>query len=302
MLAELRPRAGAALVGAFALGTVGLGGVIGVAMGLDKGYGPGLAMGMTSGLSILGLGPASLLLMGAGLLDRRPAPRGLWWLAASAVALAAGLVLGISVAADKGDAAMLLSGLCVAIPPTGLFGLLGGLSLARGLAEIRAGRGPAAVEAAAALLRAEGVATFTALQARCGVEAARLPETLRVAEVGLGEAIRVDVQDGYALRASVEAEGLRRLPGVVVAAGRLTLDALGRELRAPPPVVRRWLQETAGAGRLQGAIDWGAGVVVARASGSALQDGAPCDLCGGRLTLAGKDLLRCPHCGAQVMR
>jgi hypothetical protein len=121
MLAELRPRAGAALVGAFALGTVGLGGVIGVAMGLDKGYGPGLAMGMTSGLSILGLGPASLLLMGAGLLDRRPAPRGLWWLAASAVALAAGLVLGISVAADKGDAAMLLSGLCVAIPPTGLW-------------------------------------------------------------------------------------------------------------------------------------------------------------------------------------
>lgn len=132
------------------------------------------------------------------------------------------------------------------------------MALMGGVAEVRAGTAPGQVARVVELLRKDGVATLAALSEEAGVAPELVVATVEVA--GREVPLIVDRAAGIAFRKDVDAEGARRLPGIVGTAGRITLDEIGRELQAPLPLVRRWVQEAVGAGRLHGAVDWKAGV------------------------------------------
>ena len=297
---ELRPRGRAVGVALGSALFLFLGLLVGVGMALDpKVKGNDIARVLFA-VAVLGLWPSSLLVAVAGVVDGRTLPRGLLILVGGALALVGGVLMGISASLDSrspsGFGGGLFCGLCYAGP----FFFIGVQQLFAGLAAIREGRGPEAVAAVVALLEERGAATFAELSAASGVPVEKLPRTLQAAELRIIGRILSDAEGGWAIRSSAEAEALERLPGIVQAAGRITFADLARELRIPAVLLRRQLQASVGAQRLRGAIDWERGVVLARAAGRT-QEGAPCLSCGGALNLAGLNLLRCPHCGAQIV-
>jgi hypothetical protein len=300
LLRELRPNGRSVVVGMAAVVVVMIGLVVGVVMGFDRGFKGSLASGISSGVALLGLAPAALLFVVAGLLDPRPLPRGLWVGAAGLSATGVGLVLALGLGVDRHAlGSVVLGAVCCGGLPGGAIGLLSALSLLRGFGQVRAGTAPGQVALVRGRLEREGAAPFAALAGEAGLREDQLLATLAEIQAG-GLPVVVDRGGGLALRKDFDQEGIRRLPGVVGTAGRISLEALGRELGAPVPAVRRWVQENVGHGRFHGAIDWREGVLFARDSAT-LKEGSACPSCGGRFVWVGKGLLRCPHCDAQIV-
>lgn len=300
LLRELKPGgAGLALL-LLSGAAVGVGAVLGAAMAMDPKFKGGPAAGLSSGLGFLGFGPATALLAVASLIERRALPRAAARLLAAAAAAAGGLIMSVGMAAQTRDGpGAVAAGLCCfGVPALGL--AIWGLTAAgQGLAALRAGTSDSQLEAVRALLQREGNASYADLEARAHLPEGGAPAALEA----LQRARRLDLElDPHAQVAWLRpwaAEARQRLPGVVHVAGRIGLDELGRELRAPAPLLRRLIQDCAAAGQLAGAVDWKRGVLFSTAAG-ALNQRPDCPSCGGRLTLAGQGLLRCPHCEAQI--
>lgn len=89
------------------------------------------------------------------------------------------------------------------------------------------------------------------------------------------------------------------LLGMVEAQGQISFDALAAQLQAPPGLVREWVIALAGAGRFPGYIHWEQGILYSREA-AVLGKVQRCPRCGGELTLAGKGVIRCEHCGTDV--
>lgn len=299
-LRELKPSGLPLGLGVLAGGALVAGLALGLAMALDPSFKGGPGAGFASGFGFFGLYPASFALALAGAFERRLLARAAWLAAATGAVVLAGLVFGGGTAiGDQGLARAVGTALCcAAFPGTGL-GVLTLVVAGRGLSELRAGVAPGMVQAVSVELDRVGVVSFDDLPGLChlgpGVEEA----TARaVAAAGRG-AVELDAVDRLLWRRAWADERRQRLPGVVAAAGRLSLAELGAELRAPPPLIRRWIQDCAGEHRLAGAVDWKRGLLYS-VSAAALNARQECPSCAGRLSLAGHGLLRCPHCDAQI--
>jgi ribosomal protein S27AE len=64
-------------------------------------------------------------------------------------------------------------------------------------------------------------------------------------------------------------------------------------------VVQRDLNELVGRGLFSGYVDWNKGMLYS-VEASKLQGQTHCPNCGGALQLAGKGLIKCPYCGAEI--
>jgi hypothetical protein len=246
----------------------------------------------------------------AGLVDRRLLARAAWFWLATAGVLGAGLVLGAAMAFEpvlEGTGVLdgeslglgIFGGTCCGFTPMCIFLLPALAFTARGLGQIRQGNTPDAMDAVIELLHRRGYASFAEITAASGIEAHRIEPVLFQLRVAGRLLCRVEPDSGWVCTERHELSGLRALPGLVAARARIGLDELGRELNAPPALLRAWIYRAVGAGDLQGYMDWNKGVVYSREA-HALKSARRCPGCAGKLELVGRGVVQCPYCDTEI--
>jgi hypothetical protein len=247
-----------------------------------------------------------LLLLGAGLRDGRPLPRGALWSVAALTVVGAGVVgaLGISVSSDTEQPIVVGIGtllFCFTPPAIVIFGLAL-YFLAKGWPELRAAIGSERERRAIQMIEARGEVTLADLAHELGIPATQCDDLVDAALkaerfFGWHDAPRGRVYSAAALR-----ERQTRLAAVVVARGQIRLDDLTRELSAPRDLVRTWIYELVKRHEFTGYINWdegGEGTLYS-AEARRLTDTGKCPACNGELSLAGKGVIRCGYCGSEI--
>ena len=90
------------------------------------------------------------------------------------------------------------------------------------------------------------------------------------------------------------------LLGVLKAHGQIALDSLARTLDAPQSLITEWIYDLVQHGRFSGYINWDRSMLYS-AERAKLGQSQRCPSCGGRLELAGKGIVSCTHCGAEIL-
>lgn len=91
----------------------------------------------------------------------------------------------------------------------------------------------------------------------------------------------------------------RRLLDIVTTRGQISIPDLVLELNSTKDAVHRDLNQLVGRGLFSGYVDWAKGMLFS-VEASKLQGQQTCPNCGGTLELAGKGLIKCPFCGAEI--
>lgn len=91
----------------------------------------------------------------------------------------------------------------------------------------------------------------------------------------------------------------RKLLGIVESAGEISIADLALQVAGTRESVRTDLYDLVSKGLFTGYVDWDRGILFARQA-SELRGRETCPNCGGQLALAGKGLIRCPYCGAEI--
>lgn len=91
----------------------------------------------------------------------------------------------------------------------------------------------------------------------------------------------------------------RRLLDIVSTRGQVSISDLVLELESSRDQVERDLNDLVGRGLFSGYVDWNKGMLYS-VEASKLQGAQFCPNCGGKLELAGKGVVTCPYCGAQI--
>jgi hypothetical protein len=115
--------------------------------------------------------------------------------------------------------------------------------------------------------------------------------------VGGGLVIMTRARREEAAMANVRRQ--RKLLGLVETAGEITIADLAFETGGSRETVRTDLYDLVSKGLFSGYVDWDRGRVIARQA-SEMRDAGTCPNCGGPQSLAGKGLIRCQYCGAEI--
>jgi hypothetical protein len=95
-----------------------------------------------------------------------------------------------------------------------------------------------------------------------------------------------------------EVEQERKLLGMVQAQGEVKVSDAALELGASRDRVKDWVYDLVNKGLFTGYINWDEGTLHSE-DGSRLR-GNKCPNCSGELELAGKGVVQCPYCGAEI--
>ncbi|MBI3241086.1 MAG: hypothetical protein HYZ49_02185 [Chloroflexi bacterium] len=90
----------------------------------------------------------------------------------------------------------------------------------------------------------------------------------------------------------------RRILDAVAARGEVRISDLVLELKATREQVQNWVYNLVGMGVFSGYINWEDGVLYS-AQAAQLRDLHECKRCGGQVSLAGKGVIKCRHCGTE---
>ena len=90
----------------------------------------------------------------------------------------------------------------------------------------------------------------------------------------------------------------RRILDAVQARGQVRISDLVMELKSTREQVQNWIYNLVGMGLFSGYINWEDGVLYSMEA-SQLKDKTTCVRCGGQVTLAGKGVSKCQHCGTE---
>lgn len=105
---------------------------------------------------------------------------------------------------------------------------------------------------------------------------------------------------GQAEQADVaKVEEQRKLLGIVSTRGQVAIADLVLDLGSSRDAVQNDLYDLVQRGLFSGYVDWKKGVLYS-VDARQLQGQQHCPNCGGALELAGKGLIRCPYCGAEI--
>jgi hypothetical protein len=97
---------------------------------------------------------------------------------------------------------------------------------------------------------------------------------------------------------NVQSAQLRKVLDIVQTRGAVKVSDLILDLHSDLPSVRNMVYRLVGMGVFSGYVNWDDGVLYSSAA-SGLADMTECKKCGGKLTLAGKGVIKCPYCGTE---
>jgi ribosomal protein S27AE len=96
-----------------------------------------------------------------------------------------------------------------------------------------------------------------------------------------------------------EVDQQRNLLNLIQTRGRASINDLVLDLQSTRAAVQQSLIELVGRGLFSGYVDWKRGMLYS-VEASRLQGQQTCPNCGGQLQLAGKGIIKCPYCGAEI--
>ena len=94
-------------------------------------------------------------------------------------------------------------------------------------------------------------------------------------------------------------EKQKKLLNMVLAQGKVTLSEVALELTMPRDQVEDMVRDLVGKNLFSGAINWNDGVLYSKQA-SQMKADHKCPNCGGQVELAGKGVIKCPYCSAEV--
>lgn len=94
-------------------------------------------------------------------------------------------------------------------------------------------------------------------------------------------------------------EKQKKLLNMVLAQGKVSLSEVALELAMPRDQVEDLVRDLVGKNLFSGAINWNDGVLYSKQA-SQMKADHKCPNCGGQVELAGKGVIQCPYCSAEV--
>ena len=113
-----------------------------------------------------------------------------------------------------------------------------------------------------------------------------------------GAGIFLTAKAGQEGRQEETAAKQRRILDAVAARGEVRISDLVLELKSTREQVQNWVYNLVGMGLFSGYINWNDGVLYS-AQAAQLKDLTECKRCGGQVSLAGKGVIKCQHCGTE---